>query len=255
MGKIVYFVVGDQKLNAGDGIPTKDLEALKQKLLATKVKDDWALVISMHGSVEMLSTVGGIVDAANHPSDVKLYGKDDIDALFVQDQKFVAWKNSFGPTRLTLNSCSVDKPFESALIAALTRQGRTQSSQGLGPGCRPLTTTQTFTDSKNRPIETRAQLGALSDSEKKQFRDSLSELNKKFGYFGSPPVPETQLLDFYFDEPPRGGWPVMTVMAKGHDTGISFFDRAQNVKFLTEECKDHLGPGRQHVPTAPPDPD
>lgn len=40
MGKIVYFVVGDQKLNAGDGIPLKSLEDLKQKLMATKVKDD-----------------------------------------------------------------------------------------------------------------------------------------------------------------------------------------------------------------------
>lgn len=255
MGKIVYFVVGDQKLNAGDGALVQSLEALKQKLLATKVTDAWTLVISMHGSVEMLSTVGGVVAAVNNPDSVKLYGKDDIDALFVQDQKFVAWKNSFGPTRLTLNSCSVDKPFESALIAALTKQGATQSPQGLGRGCQPLTTVQTLTDSKDRSIETRAQWGALSDSEKKQFKETLMELNKKFGYFGSPPVPETQLLTYYFDEPPKGGWPVMTIRANEHDTGISFFDRAQNVKFLTEACKEHLGPGRQHVPTAPPDPD
>lgn len=209
----------------------------------------------MHGSAEMLSTVGGIVDAANHPESVKLYQKDDVDTLFVQDQQFVAWKNTFGPTRLTLNACSVDRPFKSALIAALTKQGATQSAQGLGLGCQPLTTVQTFVDSKNRSIETRAQWGALSDGGKKQFKEFLTELNKKFGYFGSPPVPETQLLDYYFDQPPKGGWPVMTIRANEHDTGISFYNRAQSVKFLTETCKGHLGAGRQHVSTAPPDPD
>jgi hypothetical protein len=93
MGKVVYFVVGDQKLDAGGGVFVRDLEELKARLMKTSPKGDWHLVIGMHGSVELLSTVGGVVDAANRPKDLKLYFKDDIDKLFAQDQQISSLEN------------------------------------------------------------------------------------------------------------------------------------------------------------------
>lgn len=252
--KVVYYVVGDTKLDAGNGIRVKDLEEMKQKLMASKPTDEWTLVIGMHGSEEMLSTVGGVVDAVNNPKDVKLYVTADIESLFGKDTQFDAWRSKFGPTRVTLNSCSVDKPFESAIIGALAKPKSSQSSQGLGRGCQPLTTVHTL-EWDGKPITTRAQLGAVPAEGKESLKQSLSELNKKFGYFGSPPVPETQVWDYFFDEPPKAGWAIITVMSKGNDTGISFYNRASNVKFLTEKCQENLGPGRRHTPVAPSMPD
>jgi hypothetical protein len=107
--------------------------------------------------------------------------------------------------------------------------------------------------SGKKPITTRSQLGTLSKPEKETFEKTLIELNDKFGYFGGPPVPRTLLLDYYFDEPPKGAWPKVTVSVNRKDTGISFYNRAQNARFLGDVCKEHIGPMRDHVPVAPPD--
>jgi hypothetical protein len=31
-------------------------------------------------------------------------------------------------------------------------------------------------------------------------------LNTKWGYFGAPPVPDAEVLRYYFDEIPKGAW-------------------------------------------------
>jgi hypothetical protein len=90
--------------------------------------------------------------------------------------------------------------------------------------------------------------------EKREFLRAIAELNLKFGYFGGPPIPDTHLLDYYFDEEPKGGWPVVTVSHDRTDTGISFYNRTQNTRFLTEKCSAHVGPMRKHVPGVPPGP-
>ena len=72
----------------------------------------------------------------------------------------------------------------------------------------------------------------------------MSELNEKFGYFGGPPVDKSLLLTYYFDEEPKGGWPVVTVSHNRADTGISFHD-TENARFLSEKCTSHTGPMRR----------
>ena len=59
------------------------------------------------------------------------------------------------------------------------------------------------------------------------------KLNNEFGYFGQPPVPNDQVVRYYFDVTPLGGWPVVEV-GVGHDqvqpTGIPFWNRSTGPK-------------------------
>lgn len=99
----------------------------------------------------------------------------------------------------------------------------------------------TYYDAKNQAVTTNSQWRKLSKADKKGMEEMLKELNRKFGYFGTPPVEDALLLTYYFDEEPKGGWPVVTVSYNRQDTGISFQNRTQSARFLTK-CSKHIGP-------------
>jgi hypothetical protein len=217
----------------------------------SRPEGEWRLVISIHGKEDLLSTKASNL---KKPQAEGVYRADEIRKLFVDDKQFTDWRKDHGPTWTTLNACQVHMQFESVIIEAFNKAKTSQHAQGLGTACRPDTVVLQYHRSGHKtPVTTRSQWGALSMSEKKAFERMLSELNTKFGYFGGPPVPETHLLHYYFDEPPKGGWPVITVSLNRHDTGISFYNRATNTRFLTSECKEHLGPLPPHIPKPPPD--
>jgi hypothetical protein len=252
MGRVTYFVVGDKKLDSGNGTYVKNLEEMKKKLLKMKPTDEWRLVISIHGAEDVISTRGGNLKKRNVQG---VYGADELKALFVDDADFAKWRKKYGPTWTTLNACQVHLPFEKVILESFNGPESKQSAQGLGKGCRPATETVSYYPAKGRTaVTTWSQWRKLSKQEQKDLKAMLVELNKKFGYFGGPPVDETEVLKYYFDEAPKGGWPQVTVSYNRADTGIGFYNRTQNTRFLTEKCTQHLGPMRGHTATAPPAP-
>lgn len=249
MDRIIYFVVGDKGLNSGNGIYVKDLEEMKARLLRMQPKGEWQLVISIHGAENMIATQGGYL---RNPQAQGTYRAEDIRRLFGNDPAVKRWRDSYGPTWTTLNACQVNHPFEAVIVESFNKPNAQQKAQGLGQGCRPLTMIMQYErEGSKTPVTTRAQWSQLPESEKKALQSMLSELNRKFGYFGGPPVPETHLLSYYFDEEPKGGWPVVTVSVNKKDTGISFYNRTQNTRFLSQVCKEHMGPMRPHIPGGP----
>jgi hypothetical protein len=250
LDKVIYFVVGDANLNSGNGIYVKNLEEMKQALMKKRLEGEWRLVISIHGAEDVIATQGGFL---KDRSAAGAYEAADLKKLFVDDEDFKKWREAYGPTWTTLNACQVHKPFETVILQSFNKSKATQKAQGLGQGCRPQTETkQYYAAGSNKPLTSRSQLKKLSKSDQKDLTHTLAELNKKFGYFGSPPVAESQLLHYYFDEEPKGGWPVVTVSYNRVDTGISFYDRTQNARFLGDKCSRHMGPMRGHTSTAPP---
>jgi len=250
MDKVIYFVVGDKKLNSGNGIYVKDLEEMKKRLTRKRPKGKWRLVISIHGAEDLIATQGGYLRNRQAKG---AYEAGDLKRLFSDDPEFVKWRNAYGPTWTTLNACQVHKQFESVLIKSFNKPKSTQKAQGLGKGCRPATETkQYYRAGHDKPIENRSQWKRLSKDEKKDLVNILAELNRKFGYFGSPPVSKPELLHYYFDEEPKGGWPVVTVSHNRADTGISYYNRTQNARFLGEKCRGHLGPMRGRKSKVPP---
>lgn len=250
MDHVLYFVVGDAGLNSGDGIFVEDMEALKAHLLKSRPEGDWRLVISIHGAEDVIATRGGNLKNRQVQG---VYGADDLRKLFGDDEAFTKWRAQYGPTWTTLNACQVHKPFETVILQSFNRPTSKQNAQGLGTACRPATTTMTYFRG-DTAVTTRSQWRRLSPGEKKELEAMLVELNGKFGYFGGPPVDKAHLLDYYFDEEPKGGWPVVTVSANRSDTGISFYNRTQNARFLSEKCTNHMGPMRRHTPKVPPAP-
>jgi hypothetical protein len=252
MDRVIYFVVGDAKLNSGNGIEVKDFEEMKERLMKKRLQGQWRLVISIHGAEDVIATRGGNLKNRQAQG---VYDADDIRKLFGDDEAFKKWREAYGPTWTTLNACQVHRQFEAVIIQSFNKPGAKQQAQGLGKGCRPATVTQQYYPAgRKTPLTTREQWKRLSKSEQQEFEKTLSELNKKFGYFGGPPVDAAQVLDYYFDEEPKGGWPVVTVSYDRADTGISFYNRTQNARFLGEQCKEHIGPLRPHEPTVPPAP-
>lgn len=232
---VVYFVVGDKKLNSGNGIYVKILEEMKASLINIKQASQWQLVISIHGSEEHLSYFG-----AQSPKGDTLvfYDADKIRELFNEDNNFNKWRETYGPTWTTLNACQVHMKFEEVIIKALNKPKSKQKAQGLGSKCHPLTTTWIYLD-----ITTRNQMTGFDKKQRDEFNDWLKDKNKKYGYFGKP-VQDPLLEQYYFDEPPKGGWPVMTVAVEGTDTQISFYNRTHpdNYTKFIEVCPNHMGP-------------
>jgi hypothetical protein len=252
MGRVIYYVVGDTKLNSGHGIEVKDLEEMKAHLMKSRPEGEWQLVISIHGAEDVIATRGGNL---KNRQEKGVYEAADIRKLFGDDEAFKRWREAYGPTWTTLNACQVHQQFEAVIIQSFNKPKTKQNAQGLGQGCRPATEIQQYYRKGSKtPVTTRSQWKRLSKSEQRDLEGMLSELNKKFGYFGGPPVDESQLLRYYFDEPPKGGWPVVTVSYNRADTGISFYNRTQNARFLSEKCTEHLGPMRPHEPKVPPAP-
>jgi hypothetical protein len=235
-GPLFYIVVRDRGLDAGGGTFADDLERAKAILMGRRAAGEWTLVLSIHGSQDRL----GAQAPPDWQHNARFYDAAAIGALFGGDPAFVRWRDQFGPNRLVMNSCQVSAGFERTLIANLTRtpapaQAR-QGAQGLGEGCRPMTTTEQLTYDNPRlgfrdaTISTRAQWNRIPEADRADLEQQLRELNREFGYFGQAPVPDAQVVPYYFDVPPRGGWPKVVVGVGPHGaeraTGIAFWDRA-----------------------------
>ncbi len=139
-----------------------------------------------------------------------------------------------------------------AIIQSLTRSGSGQAVQGLGAGRRPSTSVQIY-EYEGRPIRTFDLYQRLPADARAQMLAILRGLNQRWGYFGAPPVPETAILDYYFTEEPRGGWPIVIVSHDRRDTNISFYNRAWAPEFR-RLCTAGVGTLREHVPSMPPAP-
>lgn len=237
----IYYVLASD-LQYGDGIELGSMEAMKKSLLKKTPKGPWNLVISIHGSLGVLATRGGNLKRTDKKG---VYRAAEIDTIFNDDTKFVAWRKKYGPDRLVLVGCQVELDFEKKLIAAFVNPSSKQKAIGLGARCRPHTIiTSLFWEEggKEIDIEKRSQWNKLSHSAKRTLTDTLEEWNRKYGYFGAPPVPDAQLLNFYFDEAPKGRWPIVTVSLDYKDQpDISFWNRGQSANFLMKVCPAHAG--------------
>jgi hypothetical protein len=249
------YVVRDEKLRLG-GVLVRDLTDLKHKLMATKIAGEWTLVLSIHGSEDRFGAQSG----PDWQKNAKFYEASDIESLFGNDKEFVKWRDKYGPSYLSLVSCQVSKSFEGTVIKNLNRAGAThpQSAKGLGKGCKPIATAQKLYAAP----ATRAAFEKLSPTDREPILKQLKELNEKWGYYGAPPVPDDQLVHYYYDEDPKGEWVQVEVMVgTSHDvaelksTGIPFWDRTtgpESAKFR-DLCSAGVDKMRDHVPTAPSD--
>jgi hypothetical protein len=245
-----YYVVGDRGLDAGGGILLHQLSSIRERLRQTQEQQPWTLVISIHGSE------GRICDVARPANpDRQCYDAGRIQQVF-SDAQFAQWRNRYGPTRVVLNACQVSLSFERALIAAVTRAGSGQPAQGLGEGCRPDTesvSVDTELAGMRQPITRRSQYEQLTDPNKEALRNQLEQLNRRWGYFGAPPVnsDRSTLLRYYFDEVPRGAWVIVRVSVGRQVHDIPFYNRAQHSDFR-RLCGQGVAPLHPHVPSAPP---
>jgi hypothetical protein len=245
--KIEYFVVGDPGLNAGNGIFLRRLEQIKPRLMRLRNRGNWTLVISIHGAENYIAN--RVRALRGGPGS---YDADALNNIFSNDPDFVQWRNQWGPNRIVLNACQVGANLESAIISAFTRPGaRQQPIQGLGTGCRPDTVTEVYRFN-DRPITTRQQYTRLSPPDRQAFVRAIETLNSRWGYFGAPPVPNDEVVDYYFDEAPRGGWPVVRVSINRQVTSIPFYNRGQNPQFR-RICTQGVGslPSRRQTVVPP----
>jgi hypothetical protein len=221
---------------------------MKKQLMALEPNGDWRLVISIHGAEDVVATKGGNLKSR---SEKGVYDAAAFKKLFEDDPAFVKWRDKNGPSWTTMNACQVNKPFETAILTALNKPKSSQSAQGLGQGCRPHTEMYSWTDHKGNSVETRTAHRSLSAGEKKEMMEWLKDMNKNFGYFGSPPVAEALLLDYYFNEEPKGAWPTVTISVnyKNQKTW-SFYRRTSHPDFLST-CELHRGRMRGHTASVP----
>ncbi len=260
---LVYVVVRDRNLDAGGGAYADDLEQAKQIFMRNSNPQPWTLVLSIHGSEERL----GAQAPPNWQDNAIFYDSAAIESLFNGDEEYVKWRDQFGPTHIVLNACQINIGFERTIIKNITRPGGTggqtpQSAQGLGTGCKPLTTTQNLTYThdqlgfKDTPIKTRAQWNKIPADDRSSLEQDLANLNNEFGYFGQPPVPSSDVVRYYFDVVPLGGWPVVEV-GIGHDqvqpTGIPFWNRSTGPKRaeFNRLCERGIGTLRDRTPSTP----
>lgn len=214
-------------------------------------------MLSIHGSEELLG--------AQAPPDWKknaiFYVASDIEKLFNGDKDFVKWRDQSGPTFLSLVSCQVSASFEGTLISNLTRGGagnKRQPQRGLGTGCKPIATARTVSGARN----TRAEFNKLPQGRQDAIREQLRNLNKTWGYYGAPPVPDDQLVHFYYDKEPKGYWVQVEVMVgTGHEvrelkkTGIAYWNRTTGDKAadFRNECDKRVDPQKGGRTPAVPD--
>lgn len=255
------YIVRDKGLGLGGGVLVQDLKDLKSKVMTTTIKTDWTLVLSIHGSEDRL----GAQAPPNWEKNAVFYKEADISTLFNDDQAFVTWRDQFGPTHLALVSCQVNAMMEGVLISNLTRLPagkRRQGRQGLGEGCKPIPEATKLDDAP----ATRSGYDKLLAAKRESIIEQLKELNMKWGYYGAPPVPEDQLLAYYYNEDPKGEWVVVKVwVGTGHDladlkpTGIPFWNRATgpDAEQFRRQCDQGVGklkrPRKVTVPSVPDD--
>ena len=246
------YVVRDEGLRLG-GTLVSDLKDFKRNVMATKIGTDWTLVLSMHGSEELL----GAQAPPDWQKNAIFYKAPDIDNLFNGDKDFVKWRDQYGPTFLSLVSCQVSASFEGTLISNLTRGGagnKRQPQRGLGAGCKPIATALRLDGPK-----TRAEFNKLPQGSQDTIREQLKKLNDTWGYYGAPPVAD--VVHFYYDEEPKGEWVKVEVMVgKGHTvrelkkTGIPYWNRTTGDKAAEFRNACDQGAGtlkKEHTPAVP----
>lgn len=245
--RLLYFVVGDRGLDAGNGLFVLTLEAMRDRLVREQRQHDWTLVISIHGAQNCVATRGGYLESCNAAG---AYNANAIQRVFDRNTAFVEWRRRFGPRRVVLNACQVNIPFERVILNALLRPGTTQRPQGLGQGCRPGTEVM-YLEYNNRLIRTRSQWNRISRADRRSLQEQLRQLNRQFGYFGAPTVSDGLVLQYCFDEEPLGGWPVVRVTHLRRDATIPFYNRTQHPQFL-RQCREHIAPLPGRGPSIPP---
>jgi hypothetical protein len=235
--------VGDPNLNYGQSaVFLRNLEDLPAAMMRFRGAAEWTMVLSIHGAEDIVSGQGGRVSRRSG----NVYDAARVRAIFA-DATFIRWRNTHGPSYLVMNSCQLNSSFEDVFITSLVRPGGSghqsghpsQQPQGLGTNCRPMTTLQPY-EVAGRHIQTWQQYRRLSPPDRRGMIDDLAAENRRWGYFGRPPVPDGEVLHYYFDEPPRGNW-VRVEVAFGHaGSSIPFWNRASHTAF-NQTCNRGIG--------------
>lgn len=241
-----HLVVRDPGLDLGGGVRVSDLADAKSRLMRRKVDKPWTLVLSIHASENRL----GAQSPPDWQKNAIFYDASDIKELFGGDSAFVAWRDQFGPNRVVLYGCQVTAAFEQTIANNLARGGKATSASGLGEGCKPLATMVTF------GVASRLAYDKLAVPEKEKMLSEVQTANTTWGYYGGPPVPNDQVLDFLFKGPNPGSWPQVEVIVKQGDKFVStkppipYWNRLSNSTYL-RQCTKAVGNLREHTPKAP----
>lgn len=242
-----HVVVRDQGLDLGGGVLVSDLAAAKARLMQRRVDKLWTLVLAIHASENRL----GAQAPPDWQKNAVFYDEAAIKSLFGGDSAFVGWRNQFGPSRVVLYGCQVTAAFEQTIADNLARGGKAPTAAGLGEGCKPQSTSVTF------GVESRRAYDGLADVEKQKMLGEVQATNDTWGYYGGPPVPRDQVLDYLFKGPKVGWWPKVEVIVKQSDDSfapanppIPYWNRLSNSTFLSQ-CTNAVGNLRQHTPQAP----
>ena len=197
-------MVRDSKIALG-GRLVADLAAFKKQVMTTADADGWTLVLAIHGSEDRL----GAQAPPDWQKNAVFYDKSDVEALFA-DKAFVAWREKFGPTALSLVSCQVSAPFEDVLLKSLTRRATRGGSQAW-PGRRMQADDEVAGWRQHAGHQ--GGVRQARHDKRESALDELDELNKKWGYYGAPPVPRDLLAHYYYLEEPKGEWVLVEVGA------------------------------------------
>jgi hypothetical protein len=254
------YVVRDKSIDAGGSTYVSDLVALRKRLMSGKSSGDWTLVLSIHGSEDRVAAQKG----PNWQKNAIFYESADVRTIFGTPD-FVAWRRAHGPTRVVLVSCQLSASFEHVVQSVLLKSGKAPSkiSLGLGKGCKPDASTETYrwirTTGRSDievPVRSWTTYRKMSAADKEIMLTSLKQWNSDWGYFGSPPVPEADVLHWYFDESPYGGWPCVRVEVGGQPTEIPYWNRTSGAKAaeFRRLCSQSMGRLRPHRPRVPPAP-
>jgi hypothetical protein len=98
-------------------------------------------------------------------------------------------------------------------------------------------------------------------ADRRAFLDQLQEWNSTYGYYGAPPVPDNQVLQYFFDEDPRRAWVIVEVGKKRRNgtlraTDIPFWNRATGADAtrFRQLCTQGIGRLRNRQSGVPPSP-
>ncbi len=241
-----HIVVRDSGLDLGGGVLVSDLAAAKTRLMQRRVDKPWTLVLAIHASENRL----GAQAPPDWQKNAVFYDEAAIKSLFGGDSTFVGWRDQFGPNRVVLYGCQVTAAFEQTITDNLARGGKAPTASGLGEGCKPQSTSVTF------GVESRRAYDGLADDEKQKMLGEVQAANDTWGYYGGPPVPRDQVLDYLFKGPKPGWWPKVEVIVKQGDQyvpanpPIPYWNRLSNSTFL-RMCTKAVGNLREHTPQAP----
>mgnify|MGYP003693716403 CR=1 FL=1 len=199
----------------------------------------WSLMLSIHGSGDRLAAQS----PPNWQLNAEFYDGARIKQLF-GDKAFTDWRDQYGPQRVVLVACQVSQSFNQLVVDALSRSGK---------GCLPVVWDPDASRSParspsfskrpelgpSREYTQRAQYDALNPNDKATFEGMVRVLNTKWGYFGAPPVPDAEVLRYYFDEIPKGAWVRVEVNKEDKSNtlqplGVPYHSRWSDSTFLRE---------------------